>query len=241
MRHGHPVGKSKDGEPTALEVLADEDRAIQDLFTRIEQNRGSSVERRYQYGNLAKQLLRRLATRESAHADVAGATANVPALRSVASQMTAHDPRRRELIDRLAALSRGIQGIALNSGQDFDEPLRELTELIDREIEWELSEALPRIPNRARCRGSTPALRLRAVREAPRTHASAYAGSPMVRACACDIEGADRGRPFEGVPEGRPRRARHVAHGPPGLPGQCCGSTPHERVGVLGRNWLWGR
>jgi hypothetical protein len=144
---GKGVGKLQHGESTALEVLEEEDRAIRELLAQIERNRGASVEQRYEYGNLAKQLLRRLAVRESARADVSAAIGD-SSLGSLVAPMTAHDSARRELIDRLEALSRGIQGLSLNSGQDFDGPLSELVGLISEEIEWELAEALPCLQRR---------------------------------------------------------------------------------------------
>jgi hypothetical protein len=139
----HPRKTSTKGVSTAFDVLVHEDCALKDLFAQIERNRGGSVEQHYQYGNLAKQLLRRLATRESSLVDVVAGISNVPALHQLAIRMTAQDSERRELFDQLENMSHGIQGIWLNTGQDFDKPLCELMDLLSPEIEWELSEALP--------------------------------------------------------------------------------------------------
>jgi hypothetical protein len=42
-------------------------------------------------------------------------------------------------------MSRSIQGIYLNQGQDFDGPLRMLIDDVRPEIQWELAEAIPAI------------------------------------------------------------------------------------------------
>ncbi len=59
----------------------------------------------------------------------------------IQESMRAHRP----LVDRLERMSRGVQGINLNVGQDFDEVLQELTQVVGTEIEWELSVGLPEI------------------------------------------------------------------------------------------------
>ena len=42
-------------------------------------------------------------------------------------------------------MSRGVQGVNLNTGQHFDEEIVELEQIVGTEIEWELGEAIPRI------------------------------------------------------------------------------------------------
>jgi hypothetical protein len=42
-------------------------------------------------------------------------------------------------------MSRGVQGINLNVGQDFDSEMQELERIVGTEIEWELGEAIPQI------------------------------------------------------------------------------------------------
>jgi hypothetical protein len=52
---------------------------------------------------------------------------------------------RRAAIDRLEEKSRGVQGINLNTGQDFDSDLGDLTQIVGTEIEWQLNDGTPRI------------------------------------------------------------------------------------------------
>jgi len=77
--------------------------------------------------------------------DVANALSSIPALHSTAARMADRARDRRPLIDEVGDLSRSIQGISLNTGQDFDGPLTSLIALITPEIEWELLEAIPLI------------------------------------------------------------------------------------------------
>lgn len=54
-------------------------------------------------------------------------------------------PQRRALIDRVEKMSRGVQGINLNQGQNFDAELQSVMQVVGTEIEWELDDALPAI------------------------------------------------------------------------------------------------
>jgi hypothetical protein len=42
-------------------------------------------------------------------------------------------------------MSRGVQGINLRTGQDFDAEIEELIQLVGTEIEWDLGEAIPEL------------------------------------------------------------------------------------------------
>ena len=50
-------------------------------------------------------------------------------------------------------MSRGVQGINLRVGQDFDGEMQELMQLVGTEIEWELGVALPEIKGSLRTSG----------------------------------------------------------------------------------------
>ena len=52
---------------------------------------------------------------------------------------------RRTAIDTMDSMSRGIQGINLNQGQDFDGVLLSLIDLMVPEIRWDLDQALPEL------------------------------------------------------------------------------------------------
>jgi hypothetical protein len=139
------MGRASEGPKTSLDVLRREDRTLLDLFERIGQTRKSTVDTRYDYGNSAKEIIRHMAVRQSSLMDVALVSSDVPDLHTVGARMRDRGTAQRTLIDQVADMSRGIQGISLNQGQDFDGPLHRLIEEVSHEIEWELSEAIPLI------------------------------------------------------------------------------------------------
>jgi hypothetical protein len=66
-------------------------------------------------------------------------------LRDVADRMLDRAIGRRARIDTVNKLSRNVQGIYLNMGQDFDDEFLPLLAEMSDEIEWELAEAIPLI------------------------------------------------------------------------------------------------
>ena len=130
-------------EETSLDVLLREDQILKDLFRRVDASRGSSVEDRYDYGNAAKQIIRHLATRQAALMNIGHAISDFPAMRPAATRMIDRGTDRRRLIDQLGDMSRAIQSLYLNQGQDFDTPLTALIEAVNTEIDWELAVAIP--------------------------------------------------------------------------------------------------
>ncbi len=107
--------------------------------------RGSSVEERAEHGDLAKETIRRLATREAALVDVVSAASIDPNLQQVTERFEASFHVHRPYIDRVEKMSRGVQGINLRVGQDFESDMQDLMQIVGTEIEWELGEALPAI------------------------------------------------------------------------------------------------
>ena len=107
--------------------------------------RGSSVEERAEYGDLAKAAIRHLATREAASIDVAKVTSIDPNLQVITERFEASFHVHRPYIDRVEKMSRGVQGINLRIGQDFESDMQGLIQIVGTEIEWELAEALPAI------------------------------------------------------------------------------------------------
>jgi len=130
-------------QETSLDVLLREDRILKDLFARVSASHGSSVEDRYDYGNAAKQIIRHLATRQAALMNVGHAISDFPAMRPAATRMINRGTARRSLIDELGDMSRAIQSLYLNQGQDFDTPLTALIDAVNTEIDWELALAIP--------------------------------------------------------------------------------------------------
>ncbi len=66
-----------------------------------------------------------------------------PSLSGVSEQMQQSMLEHRPHIDRVEKMSRGVQGINLRAGQDFDGEMEELMRIVDAETEWELHVALP--------------------------------------------------------------------------------------------------
>ena len=71
----------------ALDLLEGEDVELRRLFRALRLRRGSSVEERAEYGGLAKETIRRLATREAGLVDVAKAGSADPNLREIANRI----------------------------------------------------------------------------------------------------------------------------------------------------------
>jgi hypothetical protein len=127
----------------ALDLLESEDLELRRLFTGLRLKRGPSVEERAEYGDLAKESIRHLAVREAALVDVAGLTGGNPLLRELGERFQSNLELRRPAIDRVERMSRGVQGINLRVGQDFDGEMQQLMQIVGTEIEWELGVAIP--------------------------------------------------------------------------------------------------
>jgi hypothetical protein len=135
--------RNEQSDGNALDLLEREDIALRQAFGQVRSTHGSAVEQRAEYGDMAKSVIRRVATREAALVDVAAVVSTVPELESIAHRLEQHTAVRRQAIDRVEKLSRGVQGINLNTGQDFDKELTELMQIVGSEIEWDLDEAIP--------------------------------------------------------------------------------------------------
>jgi hypothetical protein len=129
----------------ALDLLESEDLQLRALFTRLQQSQGESVEERATYGDLAKEIVRHVAIREAAVADVVRSVGTEPQLASMSTSLERPMGVRRLMINEVEKKSRGIQGISLNTGQDFRGPLMELVQQVGPEIEWDLDEVVPAI------------------------------------------------------------------------------------------------
>ena len=129
----------------SLDLLEHEDHVLVELFAKVRHHRGQGVEDRYEYGNAAKQIIRHIAVRQACLLDVSRTIGAAPSLAPYGSRMNQRAIERREVLDVLGHLSRSIQGIYLNTGQDFDGPMTTLMERVESEIRWELNDAIPSI------------------------------------------------------------------------------------------------
>jgi hypothetical protein len=127
--------------------LEREDIELQSVFSRVRSLQGESVEERYEYGDLAKTAIRRVATREAALVDVATVAAGAPELQGLTERFERLSPARREALDTVEKMSRGVQGINLNTGQDFTKEFIDLMRIVGSEIEWDLREGIPTVRN----------------------------------------------------------------------------------------------
>jgi hypothetical protein len=130
---------------TALDVLEREDTRLLEMFAQLDDTRGGDVEDRYRYGNLAKQLIVHVAKHEAAVVDVTRALEHSSGLGGIAEHMEREATGRRELLDHVEHMSRGVSPLSLNTGQDFDSHLTALVDFLTPEIRWELDTALPDI------------------------------------------------------------------------------------------------
>jgi hypothetical protein len=136
------VANGSSASGNALDLLESEDLELRRLFTQLRLKRGPSGEESAEYGDLAEQAVRRLATREAALVEVARVAAG-PELREITGRLEVAMHGHRPSIDRIEKMSRGVPGINLRVGQDFEGAMVDLMQIVGTEIEWELSEGVP--------------------------------------------------------------------------------------------------
>ncbi len=141
IKNESSVDASSDDD--ALGLLRSEDAELRRLFGAIEEARADTVGGRARYGDLAKDIIQHLATREAALVEVGRTIAAVPEFNNIAASLGADPSTRRQLLDQLEKMSRGVQGINLNTGQDFDGVLQQTIDTVSPEIERDLSEVIP--------------------------------------------------------------------------------------------------
>ena len=101
------------------------------------------MEERAHYAEIAKETIRHLATREAALVGASSVASDDPGLQEFSSRIEDGMRQHRPYIDRVEKMSRGVQGIDLRVGQDFDGEMEQLMQVVGTEIEWELDVALP--------------------------------------------------------------------------------------------------
>jgi hypothetical protein len=141
----HRTSPNVSSEGTALDLLEHENEDIKALMENLAGTRGATVEQRAERGDLAKEMIRQVTVREAALVDVTEGLAAFPALTAVTDRLRNDMEPRRRAIDRVERMSRGVQGISLNTGQDFEAELQVLTDLLGPEIDWQTAEAVPAI------------------------------------------------------------------------------------------------
>jgi hypothetical protein len=130
---------------SSLNLLEHENQLLLELFTTLRTNRGVSVQQRFTYGNASKQIIRHLAIRQACLVDIATRIASDENLATIGQRMIERATERREQFDAVGDMSRNVQGIYLNQGQNFDDEMQSLIGRVEAEIEWECREGLPAI------------------------------------------------------------------------------------------------
>lgn len=138
-----PSMKSAPEEESALDLLERVDHELLQLFLDLAASQEPAVESRARHGDLAKNLIRHVATREAALVDVSRALKSLKGTEGPRSALEGDANDRRIALDEVERMSRGVQGINLNAGQDFDGALSRLTEILEREIDRDLYLSIP--------------------------------------------------------------------------------------------------
>jgi hypothetical protein len=105
--------------------------------------RGSSVEERAQYGDIARGTVRHLATREAALVDASSVASDDPGWQELSNRIEDGTRQHHPCVDRVEKMARGAQGVDPRVGQDFDGEMEQVMQVVGTEIEWELDVALP--------------------------------------------------------------------------------------------------
>jgi hypothetical protein len=140
-----PTTRDHDGD--ALDVLEHQDGALLALFAQLESSTGPAVTARYDHGNQGKRLIRRIALREAAKADLVDTLGGIPELAEVRHRLIGTVEERRNAINTLDLMGRGVRPIDLNKTQDFDAAVAELRRIVVPEINWELAAGIATIHN----------------------------------------------------------------------------------------------
>ena len=82
----------KDSSSNAVDLLEEEDRQLRQLFTQLRGARGGSVDERADYGDLAKEAIRHMATREAAVVEVTRVVSHEPDLERVTARLATPCP-----------------------------------------------------------------------------------------------------------------------------------------------------
>jgi hypothetical protein len=127
--------KHSEKQGSAMDLLETEDLELRGLFDALGLTLGPSMEERAKYGDLAKEAIRHLATREAALVNVSNVASSDPSLQEVSEHLQRSMQEHRPYIDRVEKMSRGVQGINLRVGQDFDGEMEGLLQVVDTEIE----------------------------------------------------------------------------------------------------------
>ena len=136
---------SEEHEETSVDLLENEDRRILGLAHELGRRSESAVEERADIGNREKLLVRHFAAREAAVVDVAKGLQRVPGLGELGERFLGDLATRRRRMDVVEKMSRGVPGIDLNTGQDFDVELASFLDVLRPDLEWDLAVGIPAV------------------------------------------------------------------------------------------------
>ncbi len=128
----------------ALDRLQYEDRALRQLLKAFSKR---ELDPRL-HGKVVAMLVEHLAIREGAREYVAESLAAIPELDDLGRQWQDGTVERRRRLARLEEMTRGLEAVNINQGQDVDAAIAEMTPTLLEEIDEEERQLVPSVVER---------------------------------------------------------------------------------------------
>jgi hypothetical protein len=154
----------------AIDLLDYEDRAVSELLRAF----SDDALDRSQHGEVVKLLVEHLAVRQAAREELADVVAAVPPLAAVERRLRAGIPERRAELRQLDELTRGVEPINVNQGQDVDAVVTRVRPALEAEIRDDLEDLVPALRRTLTDRQRAKVPSTRYVRHHAPTHPGAH-------------------------------------------------------------------
>ena len=137
-----------DTERDVIDLLADEDAAIERLFEGFFSD--EAAEDPVRRGSIGLELRDRLAVQEAAKQELVHATLRDLGLDELAEKIDARARERRRLLVKLDDMSRGVSArdVHIGQAQEFDETVTDLRNVVMDDLQLERSEVIPALRGR---------------------------------------------------------------------------------------------
>jgi hypothetical protein len=142
-REGVDAADPLDRDATALDQLEYEDLAIAHILDEFDTQRD-----RLRHGMLGRLFVDHLAVRQAARETVAAALARLPTASDLGERLVIGMHERRRELASLDELTRGVQPMNLNQGQDFDGAMAPIAQAVRDEIETDVHDVIPAVRTR---------------------------------------------------------------------------------------------
>jgi hypothetical protein len=126
----------------AIDLLQEEDESLVALLGEFESFDGPGVVNQSHRGDLAKQLIRHVGSREAAKADILRATNGMPGTESLRESLKGDQQDRRTAINRIDRMIRHVRPLDVSRADGFYETVGHLSQVLHHEIAWELNEGI---------------------------------------------------------------------------------------------------